>query len=108
MKKNPALRLIAVAIIIILLLVGYYSAGSSSIDEIRTWDIKGVVQQVSRSMTSNTPVVTVNGKEYDLTGLHTKQGINITKGDTIFKAKGDTVIKLIKPNTKDTIYCNNP
>ena len=108
MKKKSALGIIFAAIIIILLLIGYYSGGNSSIEEIKTWDFKGVVQKIAKTLTSNTPIVTINGKDYDLARLHINPGIIIDKGDTIIKKKGDTLIRLIKPNTKDTIYCNKP
>ncbi len=108
MKRNPALSLIFASIIVILLLIGYFSAGNSSIDEIRVWDFKGVVERVGKSLTSDNVIITVSGKDYDLARLHMNPNIGIYKGDTIIKKKGDLVFRMIKPNSKDTIYCNKP
>lgn len=103
MKRNPALALIFAAIIVILLLIGYYSGGTST-NETQEWDFKGVVEQVTKSLTTTT--ITVNGKSYILETLKLKPGIDIQKGDTVIKKKGDLMLKMIKPGTRDTIYCS--
>ena len=69
------------------------------------WDFKGPVEKVWYSE-KGTPSITVNGKEYWVFHLIWNNGTKIDKGDTVIKQKGDLRLKLIKPNTRDTIYYN--
>jgi len=70
------------------------------------WSFKGIVEKVSYS-DKRIPTVTVNGKEYYLFYTIMDIGYNIQKGDTIIKQRDDLRIKVIRPNTKDTIYDRN-
>jgi hypothetical protein len=48
--------------------------------------------------------VTIDGKEYDLRITDWNSNIKIFKDDTLIKEKGDSKVKLIRKNSKDTIY----
>lgn len=70
------------------------------------WNFKGAVEKVRYDDEGN-PWVTVNDKEYFLFYTIWDSNVKIHKGDTIIKEKGDLRIKLIRPNSKDTIYDKN-
>ena len=67
---------------------------------------KGVVEKIHYNI-QEYPTITLNGKKYDLTHMKWHRNFMIHVGDTIIKIKGDPRIKLIKPNTRDTIYFND-
>jgi hypothetical protein len=67
------------------------------------WSFRGPVQKVSYDG-QHTPSVTVNHKEYYLYNVKWDREIEIHVGDIIIKEKGDLLIKLVRKNTKDTIY----
>ena len=74
--------------------------------KVRKWNFKGVVEKV-RYDNQKHAYVTVNGTEYFLFYTIWDSDVKISKGDTIIKEPGDLRIKLIKPNSKDTLYDRN-
>ena len=70
------------------------------------WDFKGPVEKVWYS-DKHYPTVVVNNKVYDLYYTTWKFDVEILKGDTIIKNKGDLRIRLIRSNSKDTLYFNS-
>jgi len=65
------------------------------------WNFKGEVTKVKYDV-KGCPTVTVRGKKYYLFNVVLMYTIN--RGDTIIKNKGDLRIKIIRRNTKDTLY----
>ena len=67
---------------------------------------KGAVRKIYYNV-KDIPYITVNGKEYNLIGTIRNLDYKIQKGDTIIKQKGDIRIKIIRPDSRDTIYDRN-
>lgn len=71
------------------------------------WDFKGPVEKVTFGEDRVIDTLVVNGKVYRLADIKWANfNINIVKGDTAIKKKGNKYIKFIKARTKDTIYYN--
>ena len=70
-------------------------------------NLKGAVEKVYYD-DKGIPSVTVKGKKYDLIGTIVNQDNKIQQGDTIIKQSGDLRVKIIRPNSRDTIYERNP
>ena len=105
--RNPALKLITFVIIIVILLVSYFFQKDPS-EEVKSWEFKGVIEKVVIDSPKTSPIIVVNGKKFDLIKIRMNSNVGFYKGDTIIKKKGEIVLKMIKPNSKDTIYCNKP
>jgi hypothetical protein len=70
------------------------------------WSFKGPVEKVWYDR-KGIPFITIKGKEYDVFYFDWDFETKIEKGDTVIKQKGDLRLKLIRPNTRDTIYYNS-
>jgi len=72
-------------------------------EQVLKWNFKGPVEHVR--YTNDKPLeITVNRKRYILSYAVWDMDIKIYTGDTVIKEKGSLVIKLIRKNSKDTIY----
>jgi len=102
-KKDRYTLLTTIAFILLIIgLIKRYTEPK----KVLKWNFKGVVEKV-RYDNQKHPLVTVNGKEYFLFYTIWDSNVKIFKGDTIIKEKGDLRIKLIRPNSKDTLYDRN-
>ena len=106
-KYQARLFVVIVSILTILLAVIAFNKNKGFKKKEFYWSFKGVVEKVHYTY-QGIPYVTVNGKEYNLNGANTTLDYKIKKGDTIIKQKGDIRIKIIRPNSRDTIYDRNP
>lgn len=74
--------------------------------EAKEAQFKGIVEKIHYDIHQH-PTITLNGKEYDLSNMKWHRDFMIHVGDTIIKIKGDLRIKLLKQNSRDTIYFND-
>jgi len=68
---------------------------------------KGAAEKVYYNV-KGIPHITINGKEYNLIGTIKNLDYKIQEGDTVIKQKHDLRIKIIRPNSRDTIYDRDP
>jgi hypothetical protein len=88
-----------------LLIIGGYINRNIQPKLVKKWHFKGPVEKVKYNI-QGTPLVTIRGKEYNLYWTIWHNDVKIYKGDTLIKEKGDRRIKLLRQNSKDTIYFN--
>jgi hypothetical protein len=98
---NVKKGLIGFAILILLLV--WFEFDGYQYDQTKLWAFKGTVKNVSYGFLRNTPVIKVNGKDYDLRKTDWDFHLKIQAGDTIVKHKGTLHIFLIKQGTRDTL-----
>ncbi|MEB0260205.1 MULTISPECIES: hypothetical protein [unclassified Mucilaginibacter] len=92
-------------IVVCLLIIGGYINKNLQPKLVETWHFKGPVEKVKYNI-QGTPLVTIRNKEYNLHWTTWHNDAKIYKGDTLIKEKGDRRVKLIRQNSKDTIYFN--
>ena len=97
-----------VVIVTVFLAIGAFDANKKRFRKRLDINFKGPVESMHYDY-QKPPYVIVNNKEYDLVALFILDlRYTIQVGDTIIKQKVDLRIKIIKPNTKDTIYNRDP
>jgi hypothetical protein len=72
-------------------------------EQTTSWVFKGDVKNVKYGFLRSTPVIKVNGKEYDLQRTDWDSHLKIQIGDTIVKHKGSHKIFLIRHSSNDTL-----
>lgn len=90
-------------LILLIVVVGILASVALLGTNARKWHFKGVVTNVKYDQ-KGFPTVRVNNKKYYLSRVTWDYTVKIHKGDTLIKEKGDLRVKLIRPNTHDTIY----
>jgi len=73
---------------------------------IKGWSFKGPVENVWYTE-KGIPSVLIHGTEYNLDYMIWHFDDIIHVGDTIIKRKGDLRLRLIRRNTKDTVFYNS-
>ncbi len=101
-NKDKLLFLAIIIVVILFVIIRSILYPDNTIN----WQFKGPVEKVIYDRQHFAHVL-INGKEYNLTHAIWNNNVDIFKGDTIIKLKGDRRIKLIRLNTKDTIYFDN-
>ena|SRR5258708_5806937 len=72
-------------------------------EQTASWAFKGDVKNVNYGFLRSTPVIKVNGREYDLKRTDWDSNLKIQIGDTIIKTKGSRKIFLIRRSSHDTL-----
>lgn len=103
-KRNLQYGIYAIIIGIILAIFSHMR--NSAIKEIK-WQFKGVVTKVWYADIKHIPIIVVNGKKYNTTYLLWHHDVSIKVGDTAIKDSGDIRLKIIRNNSRDTIYFNH-
>jgi hypothetical protein len=102
--NNKGMFLLA-KILAVLLILYFIKKRIDMPTTIEGWSFKGPVEKIWYD-DKHIPFVLVNGVEYNLYGTIWHFGDIIHVGDTIIKQKGDRRIRLIRRNTKDTVFYN--
>jgi hypothetical protein len=95
-----------VLVLIVGCLVGVPITRRKNLEYAKEQHFKGVVEKIHYN-TQGYPTITLNGKKHDLINMKWHRDFIIHTDDTIIKIKGDSRIKLLKPNSRDTIYFND-
>lgn len=87
----------------LILLLAWLKYDSYQNDQIKSWVFRGEIKNVRYGFLRHTPVINVNGKDYDLSRTDWDSNLKFNVGDTIIKHKNTRHIFLIKRNSRDTL-----
>ncbi len=66
------------------------------------WSVKGPVEKITYE--NRIPFITIKGQEYNGKVIGWDRKIKIYVGDTLLKKTGDSIIVLIRKNSRDSIF----
>ncbi|HEX3387182.1 MAG TPA: hypothetical protein VHS53_18410 [Mucilaginibacter sp.] len=91
-------------IIVVIILVYVVGATFINYERVRLLHFNGMVEDISYGQSGSNPEVQINGENYNLwSGFWSINYQKIEKEDKLIKIRGDLHLKMIKPNSKDTV-----